>query len=106
MSSSELNVQYEVISPWADADPIPLRGITPRVADLADKKIGLFRNEKVAAEPMMNVIEEKLRKRFPAAEFSSFINPKKNEAILEQDLKAEFEDWVKGVDAVVTAFGD
>ena len=106
MSSSELNVQYEVLNPWADADPIPLRGIYPRVTDLAGKKIGLFRNDKLAAEPMMNVIEERLKERFPTAEFSPFVNSKKNEAILEQDLKAEFEDWLKGADAVITAFGD
>ena len=51
-------------------------------------------------------IEERLKERFPTAEFSPFVNPKKNEAILEQDLKAEFEDWLKGTDAVITAFGD
>ena len=34
--------QYEVLSPWAEVDPIPLRGISPRIKTLAGKKIGLF----------------------------------------------------------------
>ena len=34
-----MNSQYEVLSPWAEADPIPLRGISPRLTDLKDKKI-------------------------------------------------------------------
>jgi len=38
------NYQYEVLNPWADLDPVPLRGISPRVTDLAGKTIGLFRN--------------------------------------------------------------
>jgi hypothetical protein len=100
------NCLYEVLSPWAEADPIPLRGISPRVTSLEGKKIGLYRNEKLAAEPIMNAVEERLKGRLPTAEFRPFVNPQKNEWIIEQDLKAEFEEWVKGVDAVVTAFGD
>jgi hypothetical protein len=100
------NSEYEVLSPWAEADPIPLRGISPRVTGFKGNKIGLFRNEKLAAEPMMKVLEKRLRERLPNAEFSHFLNPKKNEWIIEQDLKTEFEDWVKGVDTVVAVFGD
>ena len=44
---------FEVLSPWAEADPVPARGITPRVSSLAGKKIGLFRNNKRAAQPLM-----------------------------------------------------
>ena len=34
--------QYEVLSPWADVDPIPVRGISPRLDSVEGKKIGLF----------------------------------------------------------------
>ena len=97
---------YEVLSPWAEADPVPFRGINDRVTDLAGKKIGLYRNGKRAAEPTLKVVEDRLKKRFPAAEFTWFGNFRANEAIIEQDAKGEFEDWLKGVDAVIAAFGD
>ncbi|HUT68030.1 MAG TPA: hypothetical protein VMW86_05735 [Dehalococcoidales bacterium] len=97
---------YEVLSPWAEADPVPFRGISPRVDSLDGKKIGLLRNSKRAAQPTLQVVEERLKERFPAAEFSWFSNLKPNETAIEQGRKDEFEDWLKGVDAVIAAFGD
>jgi hypothetical protein len=97
---------YEVLNPWAEADPVPARGITARVADLAGRKIGLYRNGKRAAEPTLKVVEDRLKKKYPTANFTSFFNAAANEAIIEQDRKAEFEEWLKGVDAVIAAYGD
>ena len=98
--------QYEVLSPWADADPIPPRGITPRVESLEGKKIGLLRNSKRAAAPLMKVIERRLKEKFPTAEFTEFANLRPNERLIDQDSKDEFEDWLKEVDAVIATYGD
>ena len=98
--------QYEVLSPWADADPIPPRGITPRVESLEGKKIGLLRNSKRAAAPLMKVLERRLKEKFPTAEFTEFANLRPNERLIDQDSKDEFEDWLKGVEAVIATFGD
>ena len=101
-----MNNQYEVLSPWAEADPVPPRGITQRVADLEGKTIGLFcYTVKPASTPIINTIENRLREKFPTSKFSRF------EYGFNQDLKdtgdvARFEDWVRGVDAVVAAIGD
>lgn len=100
------NNEYQVLSPWAEADPIPSRGINPRIESLDGKKIGLYRNGKRAAEPIINVVEDRLKKKYPTAEFTRFANFRANEAIIEQDAKGEFEDWLKGVDAVIAAYGD
>jgi hypothetical protein len=97
---------FEVLSPWAEADPVPARGITPRVSDLAGKKIGLFRNNKRAAQPLMETVHAKLKAKYPTAEFTSFVNQRANEPIIDQDVKPSFEDWLKGVDAVVAVVGD
>jgi hypothetical protein len=97
---------YEVLSPWADADPVPFRGINPRLNDLAGKKIGLLRNSKRAAEPTLKVVEDRLKKRYPTAEFTWFSNLTPNEALIEQDARQQWEDWLKGVDAVIAAYGD
>ena len=106
MSNNKSNGQYEVLSPWAEVDPIPLRGISPRVTDLAGKKIGLFRNFKRAAQPMLAVVERKLKERFPDSEISWFDSTAVNVLETETENKAKFEEWAKGVDVAVAAVGD
>jgi hypothetical protein len=106
MDTGKLNAQYEVLSPWAEADPVPLRGISPRVTNLAGKKIGLFRNFKRAAKPVMTVVERKLKERFPTAEFSWYESNGVNVLETETGNKAKFEEWAKGVDTVVLGVGD
>jgi hypothetical protein len=97
---------YEVFSPWAEADPVPWRGINPRLTDLAGKKIGLLRNSKRAAEPSLKAVADRLKKRYPTIQFSWFANLKPNEMSIAQDIKDDFEKWIKGVDAVVASYGD
>jgi len=100
-----MNSQYEVLNPWADADPVPLRGISPRPANLAGKTIGLFAGYKMASKPILAEVEKGLKERFSTLKFSLFLS---NEHIDVTELtnKAEFEKWLKGVDAVVCAVGD
>ncbi len=97
---------YEVLSPWADADPIPYRAINPRMEDLNNKKIGLFCNTKRVAEPTLKVVENRLKKTVPSAAVSWFYNTVPNTMITEQERKGEFEDWLKGVDVIIAAYGD
>ena len=59
------DTQFEVLSPWADVDPIPLRGISPRIQTLAGKKIGLFVNPKRAAMPIAESIDKKIEGHVP-----------------------------------------
>jgi hypothetical protein len=104
--SSNKGITYEVLSPWADADPVPFRAINARISDLAGKKIGIFCNTKRVAEPTLKAVETRLKKKYPSATFSWFFNTAPNEAIIEQPRKDEFEDWLQGIDEVVAAFGD
>ncbi|MBI4295717.1 MAG: hypothetical protein HY667_01225 [Chloroflexi bacterium] len=99
--------QYEVLSPWAEADPVPPKGISPRLTDLAGKKIGLFANGKRASRPILTVVEKKLRQRYPTAEISWYMSRLSEAADIELVGKvASFEEWIKGVDAVILAVGD
>ncbi len=99
-----MNGQYEVLSPWADADPIPLKSLkAPRVTDLAGKKIGLFINDKRAAPPIRTVVERKLMERFPTCE-TSWYDAKG--PVLQGKVVPEYEEWLKTVDAVVLIVGD
>ena len=106
MNSSQANGQYEVLSPWADVDAVPLKGISPRVANLSGKKIGLLSNRKPAAGPILTVVEKRLKERYPTIETSWYEALKISVPQVETEGKAVFEKWVKKSDVIITAVGD
>jgi hypothetical protein len=95
--------RYDVLSPWAEVDPTPPRGISPRVDSLAGKKIGLFYNMKRAAKPIQAYIEKKLKEKFPDCQTSYFEAP--SQKYLAEN-KEKYAAWAKEMDAVITAVGD
>ena len=98
--------QYEVLSPWAEADSMLIRSISPRLEDLNNKTIGLFCSKyKVASLSILKTVERKLKERFTNLKFSLF-DFRFNMEVTEASLKDAFDDWVRGVDAVVAAVGD
>lgn len=98
--------QYEVLSPWAEVDPIPLRGISPRVDTLAGMNIGLFANFKRAARPIQAYVEKKLKQEFPDCETSLFDSRLPNVTETETENREKFTAWAKEMDAVIAAVGD
>ncbi len=98
------NNAYEVLNPWADADPVPLKGLTaPRLTELEGKTIGLFVNDKRAALPIRDVLERKLKERFPTCK-TSWYNARG--PVLQGKVVPDYEDWLKTVDIVVLSVGD
>lgn len=100
------NNQYQVLSPWAEADPVPLKGISPRLTSLEGKKIGLFQNFKQASKQMAATIEEKLKERYPGLETSLFDSTDQNVLVTETENKENFEEWAKGIDAAILLVGN
>jgi len=99
MNSSDGHGQYEVLSPWAEADPVPRKGLTaPRLDSLEGKKIGLYHNDKRAAKPILTILEKRLKERFPTSRTVWYHTHKTN--------VPEFDEWLNNVDAVVAAVGD
>jgi hypothetical protein len=99
--------QYQVLSPWAEADPIPLRGLSaPRLDNLAGKKIGLFVNYKRAARPIAESVERRLKAMYPDSQISYFVSTEWNVSVVETKNKDKFESWVRGVNAVILSVGD
>jgi hypothetical protein len=99
-------IQYAVVSPWAEVDSIPLKGISPRVDNLAGKKIGIFVNYKRAARPISLALENKLKAMLPSSEISFFHSPEWNVSEIETKDKDKFTAWAKGVNAVILLVGD
>jgi hypothetical protein len=97
--------QYEVLNPWAEADPRPLSGISVRVKDLSGKRIGLFINYKRAAPLILEAVLKKLAVKFPTASFSEFKFGQNFDISQTPEMK-KLEAWLKEVDTVVAAVGD
>ncbi len=97
---------FEVLSPWGDVDPPPLKGISPRLSDLQNKTIGLFVNGKRASGPMQTIVEAKLKAKFPTLKFSRYEFTGGNREVAGTQFESGYIDWIKGVDAVVSAVGD
>ena len=106
MGDGKSGTVYEVLSPWSEADPIPLQGLSPRLDDLTRKKIGLLCNNKRAAPVILDVAERLLKEKYPTAETSYFYSRTFSVSSLERDRKDEFDDWIKGLDAVIASVGD
>jgi hypothetical protein len=98
--------QFEVLSPWADVDPIPLRGISPRIDSLAGKKIGLFVNPKRAAMPIAQSIDRRLKAMYPDIQTIIFHSVGANVNEIETKNKEKFTAWAKGLDAAIAVVGD
>ena len=97
---------YEVLSPWAEADPVPLRGLSARPADLDGRTIGLFSNGKRAAALILQACETQLRERLPGLRTSWYTATRANTPEALTEHRAKFETWVAGTDAVLLAAGD
>lgn len=98
--------QFEVLSPWADVDPIPLRGISPRLPSLAGKKIGIFVNPKRAAMPIAESIIARLGAMYPDAQTVIYHSVGANVNEIETDNKEKFTAWAKSIDAAIAVVGD
>ena len=98
--------QYEVMNPWADVDPIPPRGISPRLDTLDGKKIGLFANSKRSAVPQAKMVEKKLKGKIPTIQTDLYHSPDPNYIAHDSPDWGKFSAWIKTVDAIVLMVGD
>jgi hypothetical protein len=105
-ASDSSDIQYQVLSPWADVDPRPLQGISPRLDNLSGKKIGLFANYKRAAMPIARSFQEKLKAKYPDSEFSIYHSTQWNVNEIETNNKEKFKNWLQDKDAVILMVGD
>jgi hypothetical protein len=103
-----MDSQYEVLSPWAEVDPVQLRGLkAPRLTSLAGMKIGLFASSKPISSRILTAFEKQFKEKFPTSETSWYVG-EGSWAVIQMDTKnrEKYQEWVNGVDAVVAAVGD
>ena len=98
---------FEVFSPWAEADPVPMEGLTaPRLTNLSGKKIGMFCNIKQASHRITPVVERKIKEKYPDVEFSYYRGEAFSVSELEPQNIDKFNRWIDEVDTVILAVGD
>jgi hypothetical protein len=105
-TGTEKQVQYEALSPWADVDPIPVRGISPRLDSLKGKKIGLYVNTKRAAMPIAKSVDKRLKEMYPDIQTIIYQSTEPNVNEIETKNKEKFTEWLKGIDAAIALVGD
>jgi len=105
-AKSSSSIRYEALSPWGEADPKPLKGISPRLDSLAGKKIGLFANYKRAAIPIAISLKSRIESAYPGTHVSIYNSDKWNVTEIETQKSETFKKWVKGNDAVILMVGD
>jgi hypothetical protein len=105
MAMDKTDNQYEVLSPWAEADPIPLKGLASRLKDLSGTKIGLFVNSKRASRSINDAVAVKLKDRFRSLD-CSFFTRNRNVSVAETEDNEKFVEWIKGLDGVILSVGD
>ena len=95
--------KYRALSPWAEADPRPLRAISPRPEEIGEKKIGFFVNSKRGAAFITEAVEKRLKEEWPSVKTSRYGSTVANVREIDSPNKDKFVEWVKGVDAVMLA---
>jgi hypothetical protein len=99
---------YDVLSPWAETDPLALQGITPRVSELRGRRIGLYANYKRAAVPIQDAVEAELRDRYGSeVTVTRFAQHGSSDIASDDNERPRFLEWLdKEVDTVIIAVGD
>ena len=105
-TQSAAEAQYEVMNPWADVDPIPPKGISPRLDSFDGKKIGLFANSKRSAVPQARTVERKLKEKFSTIQTDMYHAPDPNYIAKDSPEWGKFSAWIQTVDAIVLMVGD
>jgi hypothetical protein len=99
-------IVYEALSPWGDAAPKPLKGISERPASLSGKKIGIFANYKRSAMPIASSLQARIKAAYPDSEVSIYHSDKWNVIEIETEKKDAFKKWIDSNDAFVLLVGD
>ena len=100
-------MMYEVLSPWAETDPLPLQGITPRLNAVHGKRIGLYANYKRAAVPIQEAVHAQLLERLgEGITLDRFHQAGSNDVGSSPDEGPLFAKWLEGLDGVIVAVGD
>ena len=92
--------------PVADSEETELKPIAPRLERIEGARIGLFDNGKPAAEPLLDVVEERLAEAYPSVTVDRYAVDHLNRIKNEEEMAA-IQAWAdEEIDACIGAIGD
>ena len=92
--------------PVADSDETERKPIAPRLERIEGARIGLFDNGKPAAEPLLDVVEERLAEAYPSVTVDRYAVDHLNRIKNEEEMAA-IQAWAdEEIDACIGAIGD
>lgn len=91
----------------ADYESREIHALAPRIDELDGKRIGLYDNGKMAAEPVLEVLRERLETRYPNSSFHEHAKDAKH-AVQDPEELAAVTEWAREaeLDACIGAIGD
>lgn len=92
-------VTLKVLDPRGELPTQPVFGISPRIADLNGKKIGLVDNTKPGAKYLFDRLEQELKRRFPTSTIFRFRKSdyKDVQTNLYKEVAAKTDAFIFGV---------
>jgi hypothetical protein len=100
--SMNKEVTLELLNPMGVIEPPQTLGLTPRISDLAGKKIALLHNNKPGVTNLYAALEEQLKQKYPGITISRENKP----GSITQPREEEFQKIAKECDAFIYAIGD
>jgi len=106
-------MEYQVLNPRGEVDPMEIIGLRPRVSDLNGKTIGLYSSFKQHWAIIVDEIGKQLQARYPTIKLTRFqytkdlnADTRVAEVARDPEIRPIFEKWLSGVDAAVVANAD
>lgn len=99
-------MEYQVLSPWGDKENVA-KGLQPRIAGLENMTIGMFYYFFDSHVAILREIERQLKEKFPALNFSYYqYTVETSEIEHDATYRDSFDEWLKGVDTVISVYGN
>jgi len=99
-------MEYEILSPLAEKDSTA-RGLQPRIDDLEHKTIGMFYYFFDSHVAILHEIERQLKEKYPTLNFRYYqYTVETSEIERDTTYGKSFEEWLKGVDTVISVYGN
>lgn len=96
-----------LLDPTASAEETEQMPLSPRIDELSTKRIGLVGNGKQSAEPVLNIVEERLREKYDDPDIRYHLVDELN-MLKDESVQADIGEWAveNDLDLAITAMGD
>ncbi len=96
-------ITLELMNPMGVIEPPATLGISPRVGDLAGKRIALMHNNKPGASNLLDALQKLLSQRFPTA---SFVRGYETDPVMPPKNPDLYKKAAAQCDTFIFAMGD